>query len=213
MRRAIAIVAVLASSFGGLAMADQAKPAAGSAAPPAAGAAAVVAPMPPKQPPAPMPEMKPAQEVTAAAKLMVGSYKCKGVDFNPDGSSRPSLMSMKITTELDGYYLLVDLQEQKSKDNPQAFKAKMYRTYDAAAKKWTDTMLASAPGGPMTLTSTDTMGGQVTWTGSMTMMGQAFTERSHEEPDAKTKSVHIWGEFSLDGGKTFTKEYDTTCKK
>jgi hypothetical protein len=213
VRGAIAIAAVLA--LAATAVADQAKAPAGSAAAgaPAPHAAAVVAPMPPKQPPAPMPEMKPAQEVTDAAKVMVGSYKCKGVDFNPDGSSRPSLLTMKISTELGGYYILVDLQEQKSKDNPTPFVAKMYRTFDAGSKKWIDTIIASAPGGPMTMNTTDTMGGQVTWTGTASMMGQTFTEKSHEEPDAKTKSVHLWGEVSLDGGKTFAKEYDVTCKK
>ena len=214
MRGAIAIGSILA--LASVAAADQGKPP--PAGGPAAGApatphAAVVAPMPPAKTPPPEPEMKPAPEIADAAKAMVGSYKCKGVDFNPDGSSRPSLSTMKISSELDGFYILVDLQEQKTKENATPFKAKMYRTYDAEAKKWTNTMLATAPGGPLTMTTTDAMGGQVTWTGSFQMMGHAFTEKSHEEPDAKTKSVHIWGEFSMDGGKTFNKDYDITCKK
>ena len=219
MKGAIAIGTVFV--FGALASAaaaDEAKAPPPKAGGPSAGApatphAAVVAPMPPKQQPPPEPEMKPAPEIADAAKAMVGSYKCKGVDFNPDGSSRPSLSTMKISSELDGFYILVDLQEQKTKENATPFKARMYRTYDADAKKWTNTMLATAPGGPLTMTTTDTMGGQVTWSGSFSMQGHAFTEKSHEEPDAKTKSVHIWGEFSMDGGKTFNKDYDITCKK
>jgi hypothetical protein len=91
----------------------------------------------------------------------------------------------------------------------------MYRTYDAAKKTWIDTIIATAPGGPITMTTTDTGMGQgpITWAGSMDMMGQKITEKSHEEPDAKSKSVHVWGEFSMDGGKTFMKDYDMTCKK
>lgn len=206
--KSIAIGALLACSS--LALADEAKQAEKR---PAAAGAAAVAPKPPTPPP-PMPEMKPAQEVTDAAKTMVGSYKCKGNDMNPDGSSRPSLGSMKISSDLDGYYILVELTEQKTKENPTPFKAKMFRTYDAASKKWIDTIVASAPGGPMTMTTTDAMGtGRVMWTGTMDMMGQKITEHGYEEPDAKTKSVHIWGEFSIDGGKTFAKDYDITCKK
>jgi hypothetical protein len=189
------------------------KPAGGAPMPTGSGSAAAVVAPPPKQAPA-MPEMKPPQEIADAAKLMVGSYKCKGNVMNPDGSSRPSLGSMKVSVELDGFYILVDMMEQKTKENPTPFKAHMFRTFDAAAKKWTNTMIAAAPGGPMTETSTDAMGsGPVTWTGTMEMMGQKMTERGHEEPDAKTKSVHLWGEVSMDGGKTFAKEYDLTCKK
>ncbi len=188
----------------------QAPPPAGGG---AAAGAAVVAPMPPKPQP-PMPVMKPAQEVTDAAKLMVGSYRCKGNVMNPDGSSRPSIGSMKVSVDLDGYYILVEMAEQKTKDNPTPFKAHMFRTFDATSKKWTNTMLAAAPGGPMTETSTDTMGtGPVTWSGEGQMGTLKFTSRGHEEPDAKTKSVHLWGETSSDGGKTFAKEYDLTCKK
>ena len=187
-----------------------AKPASGGS---SAGAAAVVAP-PPKTPP-PMPEMKPAPEVAAAAKIMAGSYSCKGNDMNPDGSSRPSLSKLKISADMDGYYILVDLAEQKTKDNPTPFKAKMYRTYDAAKKTWIDTIIAAAPGGPMTMTTTDSgMGtGKIMWTGTAEMGGQKFMERGYEEPDAKAKTVHLWGEVSMDGGKTFMKEYDLTCKK
>jgi len=64
------------------------------------------------------------------------------------------------------------------------------------------------------MTTTDAMAtGPVTWSGTAEMMGQKMTERGHEEPDAKAKSVHMWGEVSIDGGKTFMKEYDVTCKK
>ncbi len=214
MRGAIAIGASLVvGALASAAAADQAKAPAKPAGGPSAGAPAVVAPMPPAKTPPPEPEMKPAPEIADAAKAMAGSYKCKGVDFNPDGSSRPSLATMKISSELDGFYILVDLQEQKTKENATPFKARMYRTYDADAKKWTNTLLATAPGGPLTMTTTDAMGGQVTWSGSFSMQGHSFTEKSHEEPDAKTKSVHIWGEFSMDGGKTFNKDYDITCKK
>lgn len=210
--KTIAIGALLACSS--LALADEAKPAEkAKQAPPAAGAAAVAPKMPPTPAP-PMPEMKPAQEVTDAAKLMVGSYRCKGNDMNPDGSSRPSLASMKISTDLDGYYIVVELSEQKTKDNKTPFKAKMFRTYDAASKKWINTIVAAVPGGPMTMTTADTLGtGRAMWTGTVDMMGQKITEHGYEEPDAKTKSVHIWGEVSMDGGKTFAKDYDMTCKR
>jgi hypothetical protein len=202
---AIATALVLAAS---VAHADQPKPAGG----PAAGAPAMRPPDPKPQPA--MPEMKPAPEIAEAAKVMAGSYTCKGVDMNPDGSSRPATSKMKISLELGGYYILVDLAEQKSKDNATPLAAKMYRTYDTTTKRWINTLLASAPGGPVTMTTTDKMGvGPVTWTGSGTIMGQAFTERSHEDPDPATKSVHVWGEFSMDGGKTFQKDYDVTCKK
>jgi hypothetical protein len=217
VKASVALALALAVAVFATARADQAKPpaaAAGSAHVPSAGApAGGMRPPDPKPQPA-MPEMKPAPEIADAAKAMVGTYTCKGVDMNPDGSSRPAVSKMKISLEMNGYYILVDLSEQKSKDNATPLAAKMYRTYDATSKKWMNTIIASAPGGPVTMTTTDAMGtGPVTWTGTGTYAGQSFTEKSHEEPDAKTKSVHVWGEFSMDGGKTFQKDYDTTCKK
>ena len=217
--RMIKLVSLALVAAPALALADEAKAPAPRQAPVpaatrpgnAAGAAAVVAP-PPKTPP-PMPEMKPAPEVAEAAKAMSGSYKCKGNVMNPDGSSKPSLGSLKISADMDGYYLLVDLAQQKTKENPTPFKAHMFRTYDPSSKTWSMVMIATAPGAPIVATTTDAMSGPVTWTSTGAMMGQKFTEKSHEEFDAKSKSLHMWGEYSMDGGKTFLKDYDTTCKK
>lgn len=202
--RTITIAMILGAAA--IAHADQAKA-------PSAGAA-VVAPMPPKSPPPAMPEMTPPKEIADAAKGMIGTYACKGNVTNPDGSSRPSLSTMKIATDLGGFYIVIDLAEKKTADNPHPFQAHMFRTYDAAKKAWTTTMLANAPGGPETETTTDAVGAgtPVVWNSTGEMMGQKFTERAHEEPDAKAKTVHLWGEVSMDG-KTWMKDYDMTCKK
>lgn len=209
MRTSILIAVLAGAAATASAQPDKAKPASGAAA-----GAAAVAPMPPTKPPPPKEDMTPPAEIATAAKAMIGSYACKGNVSEMDGSSKPSTAKMKISTDLGGFYILVDITEGKSKDRPQPFMAHMFRTYDAGKKVWSNTMLANGPGGPMTETTTDAVGSgsAVTWSGTMEMMGQKISERSHEEPDAKTKSVHLWGEVSMDG-KTWMKEYDLTCKK
>jgi hypothetical protein len=206
MRGSLAITIVLAGAAAtASAQPDKAKPAAGAAA---------VAPMPPTKPPPPKEDMTPPKEIADAAKAMVGSYSCKGNVSEMDGSSKPTTLKMKISTDLGGFYIVVDMMEAKSKDRPQPFMAHMFRTYDAAKKTWTNTMLGNGPGGPLTETTTDAVGtgAAVTWTGNTQMMGQNISEKSHEEPDLKTKTVHLWGEVSMDG-KTWMKEYDLSCKK
>jgi hypothetical protein len=171
-----------------------------------------IAPKPPQQPPkAPDVMPPPAPEVVAAAKVMRGRYRCKGFVMNPDGSSRPSVSSLKISSELDGYWILVDMAEQRTRANPHPFKARMYRTYDGQAHAWKMVIL-SVGGQSMTQTSTDTPGSAMTWTGTGAMGGMHFTERAHEEPDARHRTVHLWGEASMDG-RHFMKEYDVTCKR
>jgi len=180
--------------------------------PPAAGAPrTMVAPTPPRQPPPPEVMPPPAPELVAAGKAMRGTYRCKGFNMNPDGSSRPSAATMRISTDLDGYWIVVELAEQKTRANPTPFKAKMFRTYDAKARTWTMVTL-SIGGHAMTQTSTDPAGADMTWTGSGEMQGMRFTERSHEEPDVRHRTVHLWGEASMDG-RHFMKDYDVTCKR
>jgi hypothetical protein len=167
---------------------------------------------PPTPVPAPIDPPVPAPELVAAGKAMKGTWRCRGFLSNPDGSSTPTTGTMKIALDLDGFWLISDYVEARSKAPmmPHPTHLRMARTFDARTRTWTALSLANNGTG-QTLTSTDTAS-PMTWTGALVMGGTKVATRDHEELDAKTHEDHLWGEFSADG-TSYLKTYDLRCKK
>jgi hypothetical protein len=127
--------------------------------------------------------------------------------------------TMKWKVDLDKFWLRGDLAIKKMKGMKRGYKATSYRTYSAAESKWVEYSVDNMGGvGRMSTTGPDA-NGKVAWDSEMTMAGQTMKGRHYEEPvldkkgKVKKNAVHMWGEGSQDGGKTFTKEYDVTCTK
>ena len=159
-----------------------------------------------------MAKVTPAPELVAAAKAMKGKWKCSGNMTMPDGSSRASVSTMKAGVDLDKMWITMEMVEKKSKTNPNPMHMKMFRSYNAASKTWTSLMMDNM-GYSGRETSTDVMGGKMTFTGTTEMDGKSMMMKDMEEPDAATKAIHVWGEFSMDKGKTWMKGYDISCKR
>jgi hypothetical protein len=163
-------------------------------------------PAPPVTQPATPPAMPtPPAEVAAFVKANTGTWKCTGKTFMPDGTSMDMKATMKTKFALDNFWAQTTFAETKKK----GYKFESYRTFDG--KKWHGVM-------------TDNMGGQevswsdgpkenkVTWEAtSRSMMGDAKSR--HYEEMAGPKELKMWGEYSMDKGKTYTKMYEATCKK
>ena len=193
-----ALIWISLATLVGAAQADDKKPAAGAPAMPA---------VKPAEPPKPPEAPKPAAELVDSVKAMSGTWKCTGT-----ADMGGAMMDVKATithkVDLDGFYIQSTLVGVAGKMPP--FKATMYRTFDAASKKWWRARV-NARGGHGVESGTPN-GTKVMWEGESRMMGNDVKTRETEEM-VGPKEFHVMGEMSKDGGKTWSKDHDATCKK
>lgn len=161
-----------------------------------------------KPAPAPAMEMpKPSKEVTDMGKAMTGTWKCTGTALMGPGNMADVKGTATIKTDLDGFYIQNTVSIGAGK---MIYKFHDYTAFDG--KKWhrygVDNMNgareaeSTGPGGD----------GKIVWEGQGSQMGKVMKFKDTEEM-GKDKSFHTVGEVSMDGGKTWTKEHDITCKK
>jgi hypothetical protein len=90
----------------------------------------------------------------------------------------------------------------------QGYKFESYRTFDG--KKWHGLMVDNMGGSEVSM-SDGPKENHVMWEGTgRSSMGEAKS-RHHEEMAGK--ELKMWGEWSMDKGKTWVKGYEATCKK
>jgi hypothetical protein len=84
-----------------------------------------------------------------------------------------------------------------------------YSTFDG--KKW-HRVLIDNMGSQETATSDGAKDGKTQWdASSRSAMGVAPAR--HYEDATNPKELRLWGEYSMDKGKTYLKAYDMTCKR
>ena len=176
----------------------------------------MVAPQP-VVPPAPMAMPVAPPEVAALAKTLAGTWKCKGLMFMPNGASMPMNSTIKTKVELDGFWLRTSYAQTGVKKD--AFKFESLATYEASSKTWhrvqTDNMGSQEVG-----TSTGTLDGKTVWNvTSRNLMGTSMGRHYEGMEVAMTANGKVgneykmWGEYSMDKGKTWAKAYESVCKK
>lgn len=184
---------------------------AGAGAGSAAGSAAAKA-EPPK-----MEMPKPPAEIAATLKAMGNRMTCTGTTWG--GADGKTEMKMKGTgtsaLALDGWFIkgsaTMTMGEGKAKGT---LKIDSYMTWDAKAGKWR-TIGAANDGAIMVGTSTMAADGKSMESMSDMyggMMGDGKFREKGDMSDPKA-GMHMTGEKSNDGGKTWAKVYDMTCKK
>lgn len=164
-----------------------------------------VGPRPPPPPPQPPRIPHASAEVAQLAKDFVGTYKCKGVMLNNDGSSTPIVGTFEAKLDLDGTWLASSFSEQRAQPG---LKFSDFRTYDPTAKQWTRIHLDNAMS-YVEETSLGAQNGAWTWTGSATTSSGSFDVRDHEQLDGK--QLKLWGESMLSG--KWQKLYEMTCAR
>jgi hypothetical protein len=186
--------------------APAAKPAATPAAKPATPAAKADAKIAPGEPNpgAEPPKPGPAPELVAAAKAQVGTWRCAGNVFGPDGAPRATKAVLKTKVDLDKFWLQSSFAETAGKNK---FKFTSYRTFDAASKKWSSVMVDNWGGYAVTTSSDGTA-----WEGtSHSPMG--VMKSKDTETVVSAREVKMAGQYSSDNGKTWVPGYDMVCKK
>lgn len=162
---------------------------------------------------APAMEMpKPPAEVAATLKMMGARSNCTGTGLGMDMKSE---VKFKGTTtrksDLDGWWIHESMTGTMG-EGKTAGKMKMesYMTYDAKLGKWRAVSVMND--GTQMVGTADMKDGKLeaTWD-TMGGMGAGMF-KDHGDMTDKKAGTHMWGEMSMDKGKTWTKVYDMTCK-
>lgn len=155
------------------------------------------------------PEMpKVPSEVAEMAKSVVGTWKCKGDEWDQTGARGAVTAVNRSKVDMDKWWI-VDNLEVKGK---MPFKMVSYTTYDAGSKKWRRVGIDNW-GGQMVGTSDGMKDGKMVWNMDMMgPMGAGMFRDSVDTTDAKA-GVKFMGEMSMDKGKSWNKAYEMTCKK
>jgi hypothetical protein len=162
----------------------------------------------PEAKPAKPPEMpKPPQEIADAIKARAGTWKCTGT-AEMGGQTGDVKATVTFKTDLNGWWMQSSFTGTMAK--MPAFKFTSFTTYDAAMSKFYRVSM-NASGGHSTVWGT-VSDKKITWEGDARWRGADVKVRDTEEM-VGPKEVKVLGEASKDGGKTWTKDHEATCKK
>ena len=156
-----------------------------------------------------MPDMKPPAELAAMAKMTTGTWTCKGQGLDHTMKMMDMIGTMKIKLDVGGWWMHGSFESKMGKE---PFQFESFTTFDPASKKWKRVMVESG-GGWSSGESAGLQANKVDWDLSThSAMGDAMF-RDHEDLSDAKAGAKMWGEFSMDKGKTWTKVYEMTCKK
>ena len=155
-------------------------------------------------------DMGPPAELAAMAKGAAGIWHCKGQGMDHTMKMVDTTGTMVLKLDVNSWWIRATLDARLGKE---AFKFESFSTYNPATKKWTRVMVESG-GNWASGESAGEKDHKVDWelTTHSAMMGDAMF-RDHEDMSDPKAGAKMWGEFSPDKGKTWTKVYELTCKK
>jgi hypothetical protein len=159
---------------------------------------------------APPKPAEPAQELKDMAKGMAGTWKCTGqAEIMGQMIDVKATITNKVDPTLGAFWINTQFVGTAPKMPP--MKSSWYTTYNSNDKKLYRVMMNSRGGVSM---AWGTMADKkTTWEGeSHWPDGTAAKMRATEEMTSP-KEMHAMGEYSKDGGKTWSKDHDATCKK
>ena len=210
----LSMIAIATAALVGTAFAGDPKAPTPAPAPTAAKTDPKAAPTPaktdPKAPPAAATPAMPTvpTEIADMAKGMAGTWKCKGETMHMDGTKEAVTATNTAKVDLDKWWI----SETLSVTGKMKFKMQGYTTYDASAKKWRRVSVDNW-GGSYVGTSDGMKDNKMDW--NLDVMGPmgAGQFRDHVDATDAKAGVKMWGEMSMDKGKTWNKVYEMTCKK
>ena len=156
---------------------------------------------------------KPPAEIAATMKAIGASAKCTGTAMG--GADMKTEMKFKgaVTrkTDLDGWWIHESMTGTAGEGKASMkFKMENYMTFDSKSGNWRTSAVMN-DGGNMAGTATMKDGKWESQSDAWSSMGKGMMKEHGDMTDKKV-GMHIWGEMSMDGGKTFNKVYDMTCK-
>ena len=155
-------------------------------------------------------DMGPPAELAALAKGIAGTWHCKGQGMDHTMKMVDTTATMKIKLDLASWWMHASFESKMGKE---PFQFESFSTFNPRTKRWSRVMVESG-GNWASGESAGMKDGKVDWELSThsAMMGDAMF-RDHEDMSDPKAGAKLWGEFSPDKGKTWTKVYELTCKK
>lgn len=155
---------------------------------------------------------KPPAEIAATVKMAGTRNNCKGTGLGMDMKTEVAFKgTVTRKADLDGWWIHESMSGTMGTGKT-AGKMKMesYMTYDTKMGKWR--AVAVMNDGTQMVGTADMKDGKLeaTWD-TMGGMGAGMF-KDHGDMTDKKVGMHMWGEMSMDKGKTWTKVYDMTCK-
>jgi hypothetical protein len=156
------------------------------------------------------PDMSPPAELAATAKMAGGTWHCKGQGMDHTMKMVDTTATMTVKLDVNNWWLHGTFESRMGKE---PFRFESFSTFDPKTKKWSRVMVESG-GNWASGESAGMKDNKVDWelTTHSAMMGDGMF-RDHEDMSDAKAGVKLWGEFSPDKGKTWTKIYELTCKK
>jgi hypothetical protein len=151
----------------------------------------------------------PPAELTKLAKQLAGTWKCAGAARAGEGAESRGTVVHKVDTNLNKFWIQSTLTRNAPKTGP--LKSIWFTTYDASKNKLYRTTMHGRGGfGTAFGTVTDT---KISWEGEARTPAGEDLKRRYTEELVSPKEMKVSGESSGDGGKTWTKQFEHTCKK
>ena len=149
-------------------------------------------------------------ELAALAKAMAGTWKCKGQGFD---ASHAKLVDMTATARWSvavGGSWVHEAFDGVVAGVHHYYDA--YTSFDVGARKWRRVMVQGG-GGWSTGEATSATAAKLDWEMSVHSANGDFPFRDHVDATDPARGIKGWGELSMDGGKTWIKAYDLTCRR
>jgi len=206
----IALFSIVAMA--GVASAQQAKGSAATPAPAGGAAAKQATPATPAAPAAAMEMPKAPTEVKDMVKMAGARNACKGTGLGMDMKTEVKFTgTITRKADLDNWWVHESMTgtmgEGKTKGT---MKMEAYMTFDAKLGKWR--MVSVMNDGTQMVGTADFKDGKLEAVSDTTGPMGAGMFKDHGDATDKKVGMHMWGEMSMDKGKTWTKVYDMTCK-
>jgi hypothetical protein len=162
---------------------------------------------PPEMPP---PPSKPPAE-NDALKMLTGSWKCEGTANQGPEKTVKVKATVKLKSELGGFWQSFVYTEQKTKDYPMAITAIGTWGWEAQSKRFVRAEFQSS-GGYVTGTSTGWVGDTMTWDLEISsFMGKMNAKHIFTKKGDKEFAHKI--DAALPGNPAPVTLFDVTCKK
>ena len=152
-----------------------------------------------------------AEDMNPALKQLgyfVGKWRCTGTD-SMMGPAHATLTNVGAKWGYAGHWLVVDVDQQKTKENPMGFMGTVFMGYDEGSKKlvntWVDNM-----GGYATANSEGWMADKITYTGPQHMGPTTMNIRDVFTKQGNDKLTHVMLMEENGAWKQFA---DETCMR
>jgi hypothetical protein len=155
---------------------------------------------------------KPPAEIKDMLKMAGARNNCKGTGIGPDMKTEVTFKgTITRKADLDGWWVHETMTGTMGEGKAKAtMKMEAFMTFDSKLGKWR-TVSVMNDGTQMVGTADFKDGKLEGVSDTKGAMGDAMF-RDHGDATDKKVGMKMWGEMSMDKGKTWTKVYDMTCK-